>query len=324
VTAPPLVFVVGGDRFSVADRFREERERMHQSAGEVGLEVLDGDDPEAVGRALDAVRTPAMFGGHRVVALLGSFDAEALTKINEWGEAPGPDCTLLVAHVQQGAQTKALKALQKFAAESGALVEVAPAPRRQQDLDHWVRQRASAVGVTFTADAERAVAGALGSDAGALDALLHQLAAAHPGVRVGADEVRPYLSGTKTVQPWDLTDAIDRGDVAGALGALHGLKGMHPLQIQATLSGHFRRLRLALSLRSAGAQQLQTEFGMKPYPAKKLAAQLRHVDTVSADRAHHLVLKAEEALHGASGLDAETVMDMLVVRLARVLGSRRR
>ena len=45
--------------------------------------------------------------------------------------------------------------------------------------------------------------------------------------------------------PWELTDAIDRGDTAVALDRLHRMIGggdRHPLQIMATLHGHYARM----------------------------------------------------------------------------------
>lgn len=323
----PLVLVVGSDRYAVADGFRRERDRLARQAGEqggdLGAEIFDGDEPDGLSRALDAARTPAMFGGNRLVGLLGTLDADGLGHLVEWCASPAPDCTLLVGHVQHGGSTKTLKALKDCAAERGRLIEILAPPQRGQELEHWVRRRAAEAGVTFSAEAERAVAAAVGEDIGALDALCRQLAAAHPGVRIGADELRPFLAATPATRPWDVTDAIDRGDAAGALRALRGLDGLHPLQVQATIANHVRRLRLALSLRSTGPQQLQQELGLKPWPAKKLAAQLRQVDEASVDAAHRLVTRAEEALHGGSGLEAETVLDMLVARLARLIGGRR-
>ncbi|MCC7078993.1 MAG: hypothetical protein IT198_17900 [Acidimicrobiia bacterium] len=322
MSRPPLVLVVGTDRYSVADRFRVERDRL--VAGEAaGIEVFDAEEADGVGRAMDAARTPAMFGGSRLVGILGTLDAAALDRLDAWCDSPSPDCTLLVAHVQAGAPSKAQKNLLRRAEELGRLVELGAPPTRRQDVGHWVRERAAACGVTFTSEAEQAVGESVGGDAGALDALCRQLAAAHPGVRLGISEVRPYTAATPAARAWDLTDAIDRGDVEGALRTLRGLRDLHPLQIQTSLANHVRRIRLALSLRATGAQQLQQELGLKPYPAKKLAAQLRHVDLVSADNAHRLVTKAEEAMHGGSGLDPETVLDMLVARLARSLGPRR-
>ena len=45
------------------------------------------------------------------------------------------------------------------------------------------------------------------------------------GARLGADDVEPYLGEAGGVPPWELTDAIDRGDIPGALAKLHRMLG---------------------------------------------------------------------------------------------------
>ena len=63
-------------------------------------------------------------------------------------------------------------------------------------------------------------------------------AAYGPGARLGADDVEPFLGEAGGVPPWELTDAIDRGDTAAALDRLPGWSAVgtrHPLQVIATL-----------------------------------------------------------------------------------------
>ena len=67
--------------------------------------------------------------------------------------------------------------------------------------------------------------------------------------------------------PWDLTDAIDRGDTAMALALLQRMMGAgdrHPLQVMAILHGHYARL---LALDGADARDEATAaavLGIKP------------------------------------------------------------
>ena len=62
---------------------------------------------------------------------------------------------------------------------------------------------------------------------------------------------RSYLGDVGTAGPFDLTNAIDRGDVASALEVLHRLltatsaaqpKPLHPMQVMASLVRHYQRL----------------------------------------------------------------------------------
>ena len=70
------------------------------------------------------------------------------------------------------------------------------------------------------AAAESAIADWLGEDVGRLPALLETLAVdRRRAARSRADDVEPFLGEAGGVPPWDLTDAIDRGDAATALDA---------------------------------------------------------------------------------------------------------
>ena len=103
------------------------------------------------------------------------------------------------------------------------------------------------------------VAETLGEDINRLGALLETLESTFgAGARLHADDIRPFLGDAGAVPPWDLTDAIDRGDTAVALANLSRLlRGgeRHPLQILATLHAHYTRM---LRLDGAGASDEAT------------------------------------------------------------------
>ena len=59
-----------------------------------------------------------------------------------------------------------------------------------------------------------------------------------PDARLGADDVIPFLGEASDVPPWELTDAIDSGDIATSLDKLNRMTQggeRHALQILATL-----------------------------------------------------------------------------------------
>ena len=140
------------------------------------------------------------------------------------------------------------------------------------------------------------------------------------------DEVEQYLGELGTAGRFDLTNAIDRGDVGSALETLHRMltassaaqpKPLHPMQVMASLVFHYQRLlRLddpsiitkehaaeALGMKSAGGARFPLEA------AKRLGSDgLR--DAIG------LLAQAELDLRGAGGLDERTVIDVLVARLA--------
>ena len=123
----------------------------------------------------------------------------------------------------------------------------------------------------------------LGEDLGRLPALLDGLEATYgPGARLGEDEVEPFLGEAGGVPPWELTDAIDGGDTAAALDRLDRMIGggeRHPLQILATLTGHYSRV-LALSGSDATDEKAAAALlGLKgsTFPAAKALDQARRL-----------------------------------------------
>ena len=60
--------------------------------------------------------------------------------------------------------------------------------------------------------------------------------------RVGPAELAPFLGEEGGAPPWDLTDALDKGDVATAVRVAHrllGPGGRHPFQLLAMLHKHY-------------------------------------------------------------------------------------
>ena len=88
-----------------------------------------------------------------------------------------------------------------------------------RDRQAWVGEHAAALGVKLAPPAAALVAERLGEDVGRLDGLLATLAATFGPTRSCAPEdVEPFIGEAGGVPPWDLTDAIDAGDTATALG----------------------------------------------------------------------------------------------------------
>jgi DNA polymerase-3 subunit delta len=194
--------------------------------------------------------------------------------------------------------------------------------------------------VLLTTDAARLIAEHLGDDAGRVAALVDVLAAAStPGVNLGVDDVRPYLGEAGGVPSYQLTNAIEAGDSATALELLHRLltvstaqqsKPMHPLQIMGVLNGYYRRI-LRLddpSLRSPADAVAALGGKVKEYPARKALGQARSLGSAGIRQAFDALFQADLDLKGARGIPEQAVMEVLVVRLARLSartgGGRRR
>ena len=123
--------------------------------------------------------------------------------------------------------------------------------------------------------------------------------------------------------PWELTDAIDRGDIPGALDRLTRMLGAgerHPLQLLATLHTHYGRM-----LRLDGEAALDEKAAAKvlgirgsTFPAKKALTQTKRLGPQKLHTAIGLLADADLALRGALAWPPELVMEVLVARLARL------
>ncbi len=143
--------------------------------------------------------------------------------------------------------------------------------------------------------------------------------------------MRPFLGQAGAVPPWDLTDAIDRGDAAAALGALRRMTQAgerHPLQVMAILHGHIAAMLRLDGAGIADGEAAAAALGRDPkrsaFPAKKALEQGRRLGSDGVARAVGLLAEADLDLRGAKGWPEELVLEVLVARLSRLAPRRRR
>lgn len=184
------------------------------------------------------------------------------------------------------------------------------------------------VDLKLDADAARAVAQRLGDDAGRAAALVDVLVAAFgPGVKLNAADVEPYLGEAGSVPVFQLTNAIEEGQVAGALGILDRLltvtsarqpKPMHPLQILGMLQSRYRKLLHVDDPAIQTVAEAHAALGGKgsTFPAKKALEASRALGTDGLRRAIDSLHQADIDLKGASAMPEDAVLEVLVARLA--------
>src|SRR6185436_14179414 len=81
----------------------------------------------------------------------------------------------------------------------------------------------------------------MGEEAGRLGGVLDTLLSVYGADRkLTAVDIEPFLGVAGSVPPWDLTDAIDRGDTKTSLELLaRMLQSRHPLVVMATLHSNY-------------------------------------------------------------------------------------
>ena len=295
------------------------------SASSAGATVGGADAREAiVGAVLNAASSPPFMTATRVIVVrdAGGLTTSDVAAFVRYLEEP-LDTTALVFVAGGGtippALTKQLKAV-------GA-VERAPESEKTGDV---LKETAHAAGVLLTNDAAQLITKHLADDAGRVVALVDVLASARDhGVKLTVDDVAPYLGEEGGVPSYQLTNAIEEGDSPRALEILHRLltvtsaqqpKPMHPLQLMGTLLSYYRRvLRLDdPSIRSSADAIAALGGKVKEYPARKALGAARALGSDGLREAFDALARADLDLKGARGIPADAVMEVLVVRLARL------
>ncbi len=326
----------GDDPVLVAEAVaRVVKEALGDEDRSLALEQLDETswrDPDGGWRLaplVDAAQTEPFLTSRRVVVgrHLARFsrkgDTDELVRLLE----TLPDTTHLVLVWERGADPPmggrmpaVPKALAAAVNEAGGdSLSVTP-PRGKSDAHKWLRSQLEQSGLRFEPAAVAAVDDLVGADRGNIVGLLRTLAGAlGTGAAVSADDVAVYGGDPGSVVPWELDDAIDRGDIGESLRVLHRLlPSRHPLQMLTALGGRYQRM---LRLDGAGAadeRQAAQILEMKgsTFPAKKILGQTRRLGSEKVARAIRLLADADLALRGTLDWPDELVMEVLVARLA--------
>lgn len=329
-----VIFIKGDDETLVAQAVQAAVKDL-VGDGDRGLMVEETTE-EHYGEGADAspsvivtaAMTPPFLTDRRIVVgrNLALFSkAATVLPLIELLAAP-PDTTDLVLVWERASTTNRMPAVPKGLTEAlksaGAEInDAAPSGKGRKGL---LDERLDTAAVMFDAGAKRAIADRIGDDVGRLASVLETLTSTFgPDARLSADDVAPFLGEASDVPPWELTDAIDDGNIPLALEKLERMTvggDRHPLQTMATLHTHYQR---ALKLDGAAATDEKAAaavLGMNgsTFPARKALNLSRRLGPDRTHRAVGLLAEADLALRGASALPAETVMTVLVARLARL------
>jgi len=316
----PVYLVRGDDPVLTGDGVRQlVTDLVGDDDPAFAVEDLAGDDYE-IAAVVEAAQTPPFFGKRRVVVArsIGRFSAQEVAPLIAYLADPLP--TTAVVLVGGGGQIT--RALLDAVKKAGHVLD-AGAPSGGKARQSWLATHLKESSLKLDARAAELVGTHLGEDVGRLPALLELLTAAYgEGARVGEEEVGPFLGEAGGVAPWELTDAIDRGDTVAALENLHRLlgSGRHPLVVLASLHNHYTRI---LRLEGSGAADEKAAAEMlgitgSTFPARKALSQARRLGHDAVARAITLLADADLALKGAIEWPEGLVLEVLVARLSRL------
>jgi DNA polymerase-3 subunit delta len=316
---PAVVLVRGDDPSLVAQHARRV---VSEALGDepAGLVVEEhGPDDLDLGALLGALTTPPFLASRRIVVVRGAggLPAEDARRLAEATRSMVPEALLVL--VADGGTVPA--PLVAAARDLGELVDASTPTGRARG--EFVAARLREAPVRLDRAAAALLERHLGDDLARLPGLLGALAAAYgPGARIGEAELEPFLGSPGGVAPYELTDAISRGDTAGALAALARLLeagDRHPLVVLAVLERHYEDL-LRLDGAEVGTEeQAAAVLGTRStFRAKKALAEARRLGFEALARAIVLLAEADLDLRGATGADQRLVLEVLVARLSRL------
>jgi DNA polymerase-3 subunit delta len=270
---------------------------------------------------LNAATTLPFGTDRRVVVLreIGLLAAGEVAPLVQYAQDP-VETTELVLVVGGGRTSKAIDDVVKA---HGA----AHAPSATKPQDVLARELADAQ-LELRPDAAKALLAHVGSDAGLVPAIVDTLAAAHgAGATLGSAEIAPYLVGQGTVPVWDLTNAIEKGDVATALEVLQRMLTVtsptqptvdHPLRILGLLHSQYRKLLVLDDPGVRTAEDAAAALGGRTSPnaARFRLRQARALGTDGLRQAFDHLARADLDIKGERAIPQDLVMQLLVARLA--------
>ncbi len=282
-------------------------------------EVQADDREAAVAHVVTAAQTQSLFADFRVV-VARRVDVTPLnvTPLVEYLRAPAEQCHLVIT--SSGRVPKALSDALKKAGT--AMFETTP-PSKRRELVEWYKTKFVEAGLKIDAVALEEVVEWLGQDSARLPGLLELLASTYgTKQRLTYDDVEPFLGQAGHVQPWDLTDAIDGGDTANALFMLRRMLAsseFHPFQVLSILHNHYTKvLRLDGSGASNAVEAMQFIGSRSDFQGRKYLELSRSLGSKKTFDAIQLLARADRALRGATGLENDLVLEVLVARLSRL------
>lgn len=327
--APPdraAYLVKGNDPSLVAQAAHALTERL-VGEGDPSLVVEEFGGPSVdsfdVGAVIDACTTPPFLVTRRVVVLrqAGQLSPGDAKRLVEYLQDPLPS-TVLVLVAGGGTVPQALAR----AVGGAGTVDTSVGTGRARA--QWLADQLRSGPVRLDGPAAAHLADHLGEDVGRLEPLLDTLAAAYgPGATVDLDQLEPFLGAAGSLAPWDLTDAVDAGETARALGVLERMFAAgdsHPLVVLSILHRHYRQM---LRLDGAGVttpEEAANLLGLRSaFPARKALSQSRRLGSARIARAVRLLAQADLDLRGMTALPGVTVLEVLVARLSQLSRPRR-
>ncbi|MCC6420499.1 MAG: DNA polymerase III subunit delta [Gemmataceae bacterium] len=275
-------------------------------------------DRAAFAAVYDELQTIPFFGSRRLVVVENAdpfVNRNRATLEKILGKLP--DTGTLVLDVKSWPSNTRLY---KLVDPSAALAcKAPPAYKLPQWCVGWATARH---GKQLTAQAAALLVELIGPEMGQLDQELLKLAIyIGDRARIDAADVDRLVGRSREETTWKVFDAIGQGNAKEALTILDRLfaQGEEPMRILGAFSMQLRRLAQAAALYRQGrpvAAALE-QAGVAAFALKGAEQQMKHLGRRRLERLYEWLMEVDLGLKGGSLLPPRTLLERLVVRLAR-------
>jgi DNA polymerase-3 subunit delta len=268
-----------------------------------------------VGQLAD-VLAPSLFGGHRLVVVMGVHEAAgALAEsLVSYTKDPDPELTLVIVHFGG----KRNEALVKAFTAAGAAVDECPKVSSAGDRAAFVRNEVRSAGGRITADAVTALVDAIGADLRQLSAAASQLVSDFGGT-IDADAVARFHHGQAEVTGFTVAERVLVGDREGSIEMLRWAleRGVAHVLIADAIADGVRTAARVASLSSTNPGELARILKLPPWKVKKAQAQSRGWSIDGLQQAIGVAAELNADVKGAAA-SADYALERAVRRIVTI------
>jgi DNA polymerase III subunit delta len=316
---PRPIYVLHGDEHFLKRRVLAVLKSLvlGPEEGGFGLSSREGDKANWA-EIHDELETLPFLSPRRLVVIdrAEPFVTRERARLEKYFAEPSKTGVLVLDVQSWPATTKLAKALP----EPATLVCKAPS---SQKLPEWCAEWCAAQhGKPLSAPAARLLVDLVGTDMGLLDQEMAKLAIYIGGnSRIDTADVDQLVGQSRAENTWKIFDLIGAGQIGEALTLLERLldQGEEPLRLLGAFSMQLRRLAQAARLHGQGESlpAALERAGVPPFGRRNAEQQVRHLGRRRLDQVYDWLLETDLGLKGSSQLPPRTLLERLVVQLAR-------
>jgi DNA polymerase III subunit delta len=268
-----------------------------------------------VGELADAL-APSLFGGHRLVVVIGVQECAAALAdaLVGYTKDPDPDLTLVVVHFGG----KRNEALVKSFRSAGAALDECPKVSSVSDRIAFVRNEVRVAGGRITPDAASALVEAIGADLRQLSSAAGQLVSDFGG-SIDADAVARFHHGQAEVSGFTVAERVLVGDRAGSIEMLRWAldRGVAHVLIADAIADGVRTAARVSSLSTSNPGELARVLKLPPWKVKKAQAQARGWSIEGLQQAIGVAAELNADVKGAAA-SADYALERAVRRIVTI------